>query len=138
MTRLFLTAAALCAMAVLAPADEKKPAPAVTDLANDKADKIGTEGGKPTQPKAITSEDELKTAIPDDDTRKRVAKLVDFKEQTLLVFAWQGSGGDKLDFVVLESFPEQIRFTVTPGKTFDLRQHVHLYAVRKNVKWSVK
>ncbi len=39
---------------------------------------------------------------------------------------------------VAESFPEQITFTLTPGKTFDLRSHVKLYVVRNNVKWSAK
>jgi oxalate decarboxylase/phosphoglucose isomerase-like protein (cupin superfamily) len=139
MTRLFqLAVAAVFTLVALAPADEKKASPAITNLANDKADKIDTEGGKPTEPKVVSSEEDLKKAIPDDDTRKRVGKLVDFKEQKLLVFAWKGSGGDKLAYTVAESYPEQITFTVTAGKTDDLRSHVHLFAVRKNVKWAVK
>jgi len=63
---------------------------------------------------------------------------VDFKKQIVLLFAWQGSGGDKLEYVVAESFPEQIMFSMKPGLTRDLRQHVHVFALRSNVKWSIK
>jgi len=65
-------------------------------------------------------------------------KQVDFDKQTVLVFAWKGSGQDKLTFVVAESFPEQIFLTLTPGRTRDLRPHTHVYVLRKGVKWSVK
>jgi hypothetical protein len=138
MTRL-LAAVLLFAAVTIAPADDKKKAsPAITDVANDKDDKIETEGGSATKPTAVTSEEELKKAIPDETTRKRIAKLVDFKEQTLLVFAWQGSGQDKLTYGVAESYPEQIGFTYTVGKTDDLRRHVKLFVVRNNVRWSAK
>lgn len=138
MTRL-LAIGLLFTLAALAPADEKKKAlPAITDIANDKDDKIETEGGRATKPTAVTSEEGFKKAIPDEDTRKRIAKLVDFKEQKLLIFAWQGSGQDKLTYSVLESYPEQIPFTFTPGKTYDLRKHVKLFVVRNNVQWSAK
>ena len=137
MTRL-LAVAALFAVATLTPADEKKASPAITDIANVKGDKIETEKGKATEPTTVSSEKELEKAIPDEATRKRVAKLVDFKEQKLLVFAWQGSGQDKLTYVVAESYPEQLMFTYTVGKTFDLHSHVKLYVVRNNIRVSVK
>src|SRR5687768_8443632 len=105
MTRL-LAAALLFAFTTLAPAEDKKMKDAIVALDSDKADKIETKDGSATKPTAITSEKQLDKAIPDEATRKRIAKLVDFKEQTLLVFAWQGSGGDKLDYMVLESYPE--------------------------------
>jgi hypothetical protein len=137
MTRL-LAVAVLFAVATLTPADEKKVTPAITDIANDKADKIETEKGKATEPITVSTEKELEKAIPDEVTRKRIAKLVDFKEQKLLVFAWQGSGQDKLSYVVAESYPEQLMFTYTVGKTDDLRRHVKLYVIRNNVRLSVK
>ena len=62
---------------------------------------------------------------------------VDFEQQIVLVFAWRGSGQDKLNYVVAESFPEQITFRIQPGRTRDLRPHVHVFALRSNVKWSV-
>lgn len=137
MTRLLaLPLAAL--FATVALAEDKKPVQPITAIATEKDDKIETKGGKATEPVKVTSAAELEKAVPDEATRTRLAKLVDFKSQVLLIFAWQGSGQDKLDFVVLESYPEQVPFTYTPGKTKDLRTHVHLYAVRSNVKWSVK
>jgi hypothetical protein len=68
----------------------------------------------------------------------KLAKQVDFTSQIVLLFAWQGSGQDKLDFSVAESYPEQIRFTYTPGRTRDLRQHIRIYVLRSNVIWSAK
>ncbi len=63
-----------------------------------------------------------------------LSKQVDFKNQTVLVFAWSGSGQDKLTYEVLESYPEQIVFNYTRGRTKDLRPHVYVFALRSNVK----
>ena len=63
-----------------------------------------------------------------------LSKQVDFKNQTVLVFAWRGSGQDKLTYEILESNPEQIVFNYTRGRTKDLREHVHIFALRSNVK----
>lgn len=67
-----------------------------------------------------------------------LVKAVDFKKQFVLVFAWRGSGGDQLNYTVAESFPEQITFSRQFGRTRDLRPHVKVFALRSNVKWSVK
>jgi hypothetical protein len=72
------------------------------------------------------------------DAIERLGKEVDFKKQFLLVFAWRGSGGDKLTYAVAESFPEQIFFSLTPGSTRDLREHTHVFALRSDVSWSAK
>jgi len=69
------------------------------------------------------------------DALDQLKAKVDFGNHTLLVFAWRGSGQDKLDYVVMESFPEQIAFSRRPGRTRDLRPHVHVFALRSNVKW---
>ena len=65
---------------------------------------------------------------------KLLLKKVDFQKQTLLVFAWRGSGQDKMTYTIAESFPEQITFKILPGRTRDLRPHLKIYAIRKNVK----
>ena len=73
--------------------------------------------------------------------KEALAKLkenVDFEHQIVLVFAWRGSGQDQLTYDVAESFPEQVFFQIKPGRTRDLRPHVHVFALRSNVKWSVK
>jgi len=67
-----------------------------------------------------------------------LAKEVDFAKQIVVVFAWRGSGGDKLNYTVAESSPEQIVFALVRGRTRDLRQHTQVYVLRKNVVWSVK
>ena len=67
-----------------------------------------------------------------------LVKAVDFKKQFVLVFAWRGSGGDQLNYTVAESFPEQITFSRQFGRTRDLRPHAKVFALRSNVKWSVK
>ena len=67
-----------------------------------------------------------------------LVKAVDFKKQFVLVFAWRGSGGDQLNYTVAESFPEQISFSRQFGRTRDLRSHAKVFALRSNVKWSVK
>jgi len=72
------------------------------------------------------------------DAIETLGKEVDFKKQFLLVFAWRGSGGDKLSYAVAESWPEQIFFSLEPGLTRDLRGHTHVFALRSNVSWSAK
>jgi len=71
----------------------------------------------------------------DDAAAAALKKRVDFKQQIVLVFAWLGSGQDRLTFAVAESYPEQVFFTLKPGRTRDLRPHVHVYALRSNVTW---
>ena len=39
-------------------------------------------------------------------------KQSDFEQQVVLVFAWRGSGRDRSEYAVLESFPEPISGTV--------------------------
>lgn len=73
-----------------------------------------------------------------DDQLKKLLEQVDFAEQHVLLFAWAGSGRDKLTFDVAESYPEQIQFKLARGMTRDLRQHVRVFAIRSNVKWTTK
>jgi len=74
----------------------------------------------------------------DEANLKKLAEKVDFTQQVVLVFAWRGSGQDKLESTVAESCPEQIRFRLLHGRTRDLRQHVEVHALRSNVKWTVR
>lgn len=65
----------------------------------------------------------------------KLAKMVDFEQQHVLVFAWRGSGQDNIEYSVLESFPEQVVFKFKPGRTRDYRPHTRVYALRSNVRW---
>jgi len=66
---------------------------------------------------------------------KTLTDKVKFAQQVVLVFAWRGSGQDRLQFDVLESYPEQIHFKLKRGRTRDLRPHVEVFALRSNVRW---
>ncbi|MFC1806712.1 hypothetical protein ACFL09_07045 [Planctomycetota bacterium] len=84
--------------------------------------------------------DSLEAAAPY-FTEKALATLktkVDFAHQKLLIFAWRGSGQDRLTYSVAESYPEQVFFRYRRGRTKDLRPHLHMYLLRANVRWSVK
>ncbi len=74
----------------------------------------------------------------DKDALAALTKQVDFKKQFVIVFAWRGSGGDKLEFTIAESFPEQIAFSLKPGLTDDIHPHVQVFALRSNVRTSIK
>lgn len=86
------------------------------------------------KPLVIRSEKEAAKHFEGDELA-RLTKQVDFEQQIVLVFAWRGSGQDKLTYSVLESYPEQVVFHYKPGRTKDLRPHIHVYALRSNVKW---
>ena len=95
------------------------------------------EGGGWKKPLKIESAKQL----ADHFDKKSVAdleKIVDFDQQVMLVFAWRGSGQDELSYVVAESYPEQVTFSHQKGRTRDLREHVKIYVLRKNVRWSVR
>jgi len=68
----------------------------------------------------------------------RLDALVDFNRQHVLLFAWSGSGRDKLTYEVLESVPEQVAFTYQPGRTRDLRRHAYAFALRNDVTWKMR
>lgn len=88
-----------------------------------------------TKPLVLSSEKEAAEHF-DKEQLANLMKEVDFRKQVVLVFAWRGSGEDKLDYTVAESLPEQVTFTRTFGLTRDKRPHVQIYALRSNVKWS--
>jgi hypothetical protein len=71
------------------------------------------------------------------DERAKLVRLVDFSRQFILVFAWRGSGQDRMDAAVAESFPEKVFFRHLPGMTRDLRPHVRIFALRNGVTWRV-
>ena len=131
-----LTALCFASMGTLLLGLEKPAAPAPVGPAITKVDirpsKI--EFSRWNTPVELTSLEDAKKHFEGDALDQLKAK-VDFGNQIVLVFAWRGSGQDKLDYVVMESFPEQIAFSYRPGRTRDLRPHVHVFALRSNVKW---
>ena len=135
-----LLAVAICRFVLLLPtfADElnKKGETAVAreiDLRNYEA---ARPMGDVTKPTKITSAKELAKAIPDKEWQKRIGKNVDFTKEYMVFFAWAGSGQDKLTFEVEEEKKQSVVvFSHSYGITNDLRDHFHLYALRKNATW---
>ena len=102
---------------------------------------VSVEPSKPafggwSEPVEIRSAEEAEKHF-EGDALAKLNKEVDFEKQIVLVFSWRGSGQDMLEYAVLESFPEQVVFSYKPGRTRDLRPHVHVYALRSNVRWRV-
>ena len=131
MTRLMLGLFALCLSASVAAGQEPIVELTVTP------EKSAFKNSAWNKPIVIKSQDEAAKHFGK-DALATITTKVDFKKQIVLVFAWQGSGGDKLEYQILESFPEQIPFSLRPGVTDDLRSHSRVFALRSNVRWSVK
>jgi hypothetical protein len=99
----------------------------------------GGAAGKPAEPMVIATDEELAKAVDDHDVLAAIRKAVDFGKEKVVYFRWAGSGMDKLGFTVdsSEKMPA-VKFTFTPGKTRDLRQHGKLFALPKDAKFEVK
>lgn len=74
------------------------------------------------------------------DALTALNKAVNWDKQVVLVFAWRGSGQDKLEARTEQDDQGKtsVVFAYTPGRTRDLRPHTYVYGVRKGVTWSTK
>lgn len=114
-----------------AVAQEKKSVVRELDLKN--AEVNFKERGDVTKPTKITSAEELAKALPGKELEEKIGKQVDFSKEYLLLFRWSGSGGDKLT----ADGEKKATFTLKRGLTRDLRPHLHLFAVAKDVEWEL-
>lgn len=130
MTRVMLGLFALCLSATFTAGQEPSVELSVTP------EKSAFNNSAWNKPIVIKSRDEAAKHFGK-DALEVIAKKVDFTKQILLLFAWQGSSGDKLEYRILESYPEQIPFSLRPGVTRDIHAHSRVFALRSNVKWSV-
>lgn len=131
----------VCAMlAVLfagsvAPADDK---PAVKEIATKDLKLAFPQAGKATEPTSITSADDLAKNEVVKGEADALKKQIDFAKEKLVVFAWGGSGGDKLAAdLKVEDKKATATFSLTRGLTRDFRQHFHLYVVPKDAEVKV-
>ncbi len=94
-----------------------------------------TRGGKATEPAIVTSAEDLAKSPVVGQSAEAIAKLIDFDKEKLLVFAWAGSGQDKVA-VTDENKGGKTLLTVKymPGLTRDLRPHVKLFVVPKTAE----
>jgi hypothetical protein len=119
-------------MGVSEDAKDKK-APAVKELTAAGVD-AALYRGSVKRPTFIDKDKSLSSAFDTEAAREAVKKQVNFKEQYLLLFAWSGSGQDKLEFDVNDT---EVIFAFTPGRTRDLRRHAHLFVLPKGATWKV-
>ena len=126
----------------LAHAQEKAPPKSQTEIAYpiplDNTDKVAAKSGKWNEPNPISSVDDLTKLVADANTRKKILDAVDFKTHVLLIFSWSGSGKDTVEAKIVEETPKEVRFSLNPGATDDLREHVQLFAVKKETRWTAK
>ena len=132
MRTLMLVVVALAFTGFVAAKDDKKEL--VRELELNAAKLEPQKGAKVGEPMKVTSKAELAKAVEDKDAADAIAKLVDFEKEYVLIFAWAGSGGDKLTAAVDK---DAVIFSVKRGLTKDLRQHAHVFAVAKNAEWSM-
>jgi hypothetical protein len=101
--------------------------------------KFGLPKGKVTEPTTIASMEELAKAFPDNpEAVTKIKDQVDFAKSKLVLFAWSGSGGDKLGFQTEKGDKGlEVTFLYQPGLTRDLRGHTHLFAVPRDSTWKV-
>ncbi|MDY3552200.1 hypothetical protein R5W24_001280 [Gemmata sp. JC717] len=127
---------ALLAMAFLAvPALAADDKPVVRELQTKELNVAPARGGKAGEPAEIKSADDLAKNPVLKDAADDVKKLVNFENEKLLVFAWDGSGQDKIAVTgETKDGKSVLTLTYTPGLTRDLRQHVKLFVVPKGAE----
>ena len=118
---------------VAAPANQE----AITELKDLRAEEAVFTDASSTKPVVLNSVKDVSKYF-DEEALAAISKTVDFEKQIVLLFAWKGSGQDRLQYVVKETLPEEIMFSHKPGRTRNLRLHVKAYVLRSNVKWAVE
>lgn len=94
--------------------------------------------GKAALPTLITNKKELTKAVSSKEALAVLQKKVDFAKSKVLLFSWQGSGGDRLTpSVSIAKEKPTIYFRHRVGFTDDIAPHVHLFVIPKDAKWSV-
>jgi len=88
---------------------------------------------RPPHPTAVRSDDEAE-AIFEGESLAAFRKEVDFSKEQAVVFAWQGSGQDRIK---ADNGKSGMLFDYEPGRTRDLRQHTVVFVLPKNDSWAV-
>lgn len=134
--------AALFAVSLVATAQEKKDKDkaAVREIETKDLKVQPPKGGKVTDPVVIASAEDLAKNETVGTFADELKKQVDFAKEKLVVFGWAGSGQDKVAAGEPKTADKKttVSFTYTPGKTRDLRQHVHLFVVPKDAEVKVE
>lgn len=125
----------LIVVAGLPAGDGKKSIRAVQEF-DVKGVSFMRKGASATKPIPIRSEDDLKKLEGAARLQDLLRAKVNFKRQTALVFAWSGSGQDRVVFKGVRL--GQAVFTFTPGLTRDYRPHLNVFTLPAGMKWIVR
>lgn len=96
--------------------------------------KIEGARGRANQPTVVEKQEELEKALGNKETAEKIAKLVDFSKEKVVVFRWSGSGQDKITASEKEG---EVVFQYKPGLTRDLRPHGLVFSIKKDAKFQV-
>ena len=86
---------------------------------------------RPPHPSAVRSDDEAE-AIFEGESLAAFRKEVDFSKEQAVVFAWQGSGQDRIK---ADNGKAGMLFDYEPGRTRDLRQQSSFFPKRIRGRW---
>jgi hypothetical protein len=111
--------------------------PSVTRMDAIAVKPLAFEAASLKHPLPIGSAKEAAAYFPAPDLT-RLRREVDFSRQVVLLFAWRGSGQDRLEYLEQTSPPGAVVFTYTPGRTKDLRAHHQVFVLRSDVEWSLR
>ena len=98
---------------------------------------LAFEAASHKHPLSIRSAKEAAAYFPAPDLA-RLRREVDFSRQVVLLFAWRGSGQDRLEPLEQTSPPGAVVFAYTPGLTRDLRAHHQVFVLRADAVWSLR
>jgi len=132
--RAFATVVVILLVGSLALAEDDKPV--VKEIpTKDLKVKFPEKGGKATEPTILTAAEDVAKSPVVGGAIEEIKKQVNFEKEKLVVFAWGGSGGDKLATVItIADKKTSAVFTLTRGLTRDFRQHIHLFVVPKDAE----
>jgi hypothetical protein len=117
------------------PDDTPSPVTDLTSLAPPPEGVLGRLG----RPTVIRDEARLVSMLGNEGEFAAISESVDFSTHELLLFEWQGSGGDGLTSTIEETDGDiRVVFVYTQGLTRDLARHSALFAVDQNVAWSIQ
>ncbi len=111
-----------------APVEEKPAQVRVLDVKNlELKEKFKLNGVE------VTDAEGLKRYFKDETVIKDITSAVDFKKEKVVLFAWSGSGGDKMSFQY-NAEEKVVNFVKTSGLTDDLRYHFKIFVVPVGLK----
>ena len=86
--------------------------------------------GQVTKPTEVKDQEAAKKILS-----KELIEKLDFTKVKVLIFSWKGSGLDKLKYEVDKTNSKKVVFHFKAGRTRDLRPHLKVYVLKKDVIW---